>query len=106
MGIIEKDDIVILDQIRNFKVVNKEQVAIMQNFIVKYVDASVHICGHCPAQIKFAFNRILNWSNKNSDAIEAIRNEGVCITCGVELTDKRRKYCSDECKKISQNGTT
>ena len=96
MGIIQKEDIATLDEIRGYKVVKKEQVTTMQNFIVKYVDNKVHICPHCPAQVKFAFNRIINWASKNSEAIEAVRNSNTC-ECGEALPDKRYKYC-DACK--------
>jgi len=97
---IEREDIGTLDAIRKYTQVGKQQVATMQNFIVKYIDNSVHICGHCPAQIKFAWNRIINWSNINSEAIEAVRNapEPNLCSCGNQLPDLRYKYC-EACKK-------
>jgi hypothetical protein len=104
MAVIEKGDIGTLDAIRNMKQVDNQQVVTMQNFMNKYIDSGVHICRHCSAQVRHAHNRIINWANNNSQAIETVRNEGICITCGIELQDKRRKYCSDACKEIHKNG--
>lgn len=97
---IEKNDIPVLDSIRGFKSVTNQEIAVMQNFINKYIDGSAHICRHCTAQIRHAWNRIMTWASNNSDAIEAIRNapEPNLCSCGAELKDKRFKYCSDTCK--------
>jgi hypothetical protein len=72
--IIEKEDIATLDAIRNYTHVSKVQVITMQNFMSKYIENNIQICNYCPAQIKFAWNRIINWSNINSESIEAVRN--------------------------------
>lgn len=105
MAIIEKGDIATLDAILRMKQVDNNGVITMQNFMNKYIDPGCHICRHCSAQIRHAHNRILTWEANNHAAIQAVRYEGVCITCGKELTDKRRKYCSETCKEINKNGT-
>lgn len=93
--IIEKDDISTLDLIRKFQVVGNNEITLMQNFMTKYIDKNVIICRHCTAQIKHAWNKIINWANNNSEAIEAVRNapEPTRCSCGQELPDKRYKYC-------------
>ncbi len=108
--IIEYQDIATLDLIRTYTRVGKHEVSIMANFMNKYIEKNVHICGHCEAQIKHAWNRIINWSSNNSEAIEQVRMQNetqiqpealkqdvATCACGAILPNKRHKYC-DSCK--------
>lgn len=100
--IIEKEDIVTLEYILSLKRISSGEVHIMQNFINKYIDNKCFICTTCPAQIRFAFNRIENWYNRNQQMILEVKNgknPNKCLGCKVELTDKRRKFCQN-CKEI------
>jgi hypothetical protein len=105
MAVIEKGDIPILDNIVNMKKIDNQGIVTMENFMNKYIDCNIRVCRHCSAQIRHAHQRVVNWANHNAQAIDAVRYEGICITCGTELQDKRRKYCSDSCKEINKNGT-
>ena len=99
---LTKADIEVLYEIIAYKKVEKQQVNVMQNFITKFIDAKAHICAHCSSQIRFAHKRITIWASKNKAMIDEVLNaddKHRCIVCGVEMTDKRKKYCSQECKK-------
>ena len=100
-----KQDVYTLDAILGYKEVDNNKIATMENFIKKFIDNKAHICRHCSAQIRYHFQQIQKWAQKNHNMIETARYEGVCMNCGKELQDKRRKYCSEECKKIKKNGT-
>lgn len=104
------EDIETLDKIRRMTSIHSSQVATLNNFVNDFIEGGAHCCPHCPGQIKFFWNRILNWSNVNSEMIEALRKKrdmpaeltvesgsGKC-KCGAELKDKRFKYCSLKCK--------
>ena len=58
---IEEEDKLILEAILGYRKVTKEQVFIMQTFMVKYIDPKTNICGHCASQIRFAHKRITKW---------------------------------------------
>ena len=67
---IDEDDKVILKEILSYRQVNKEQVFIMQTFMVKYIDPKVKICGHCSSQIRFAFKRLTKWVEKHRNELD------------------------------------
>lgn len=96
------EDIQALEYILSLHTASSNDVVVMQNFMVKFIDNKTNICKGCPAQIRFAFNRIKLWAQANHDKIYAQPEEGMCPVCGKEVEDKRRTYCSDECKKIKK----
>lgn len=100
---IEKGDIGTIEAIISFVRVTNHEVSVMENFMNKYIDKNVHICRHCSAQIRHAHQRLIDWYNNNSADIERIKNQKIC-QCGEEIIDKRRSWCSDECKKINKDG--
>ena len=60
--------------IMNWKKVTKYEVGEMQRFMRKYIDPKCTICPHCPAQVKFAHNRIKNWWDHTGKKLR-VKNE-------------------------------
>ena len=106
MNTIDKDGYETYQLIKVLKTASNEEVFMMEQFTKKYIDAKCTICRTCPAQIRFAFNRIINWAKKiqiETLSFEEIIDETITeeinyCECGNVLTDKRRKVCK-ECKK-------
>ncbi len=102
------NDIKQLDTIKKYKAVTPTEVIIIQNFIREYIDNTCSICQGCPSQIQFAHKRLMNWAMGQKIQIEKRRmllieiEENAmlkkCLICGVEMTDKRKKYCKESCK--------
>jgi len=67
---IEEEDKLILKTILAYKNVNKKEVFVMQQFMVKYIDPKVKICSHCSSQIRFAFKRVKKWVEAHKNEIE------------------------------------
>ena len=85
--------------------IKSNQVHRMTNFTQKYIDKSCHICGHCGSQIRFAHTRLVKWYERSATAISVRKQEllnpvekHTCKVCDTEIKDKRKKYCSNECK--------
>lgn len=106
---ITKEEVKNLDVILRYKNVGPKEVENMEKFMIKFVDPNIEICGHCSAQIKHAWNRLNRWASNNSEELEAVRKgdedkpNGICMTCGKEVSDKRRRYCNDSCKRVHKN---
>ena len=87
--------------IKQLKKASKEDVLCMQQFTQKYIDHKCTVCPTCPAQIRFAYNRIINWGAKME--IETISFEETLpiqtklCECGNPTKDNRNKRCED-CK--------
>jgi hypothetical protein len=78
-GIKEVKWIMEVDYINIIKIINATKldgngVILMENLMIKYVDAKCKICRHCPAQVKFAHKRLVNWWEKIGKDL-TIRNE-------------------------------
>jgi len=115
---ITLEDIEILEEILNYKKASTNEVVIMENFAKKYIDNKFNICRNCPAQIRFAHQRITSFYNINSSFITEkkesflkvidepiiINEVRKCTKCDnildTEVQDKRIKICNN-CK----NGT-
>jgi len=100
MNEIDKECIEIYKKIKLLKSVSKDEILMMELFTKKYIDPKCKICSTCPAQIRFAWNRILNWGEKHQielrfDDVEVKPN--IC-ECGNPTKDKRYKKC-EGCKK-------
>ena len=105
------EDVEILNQIKTFKKAGPAEVALMQNFMAKYIDNKATVCPTCPGQIRFAHSRIINWATHNQAMIDEVSTNPLdkakkevekysaahTCKCGAELKDKRRKQCK-ECK--------
>lgn len=91
-----------LQSILSMRTMTNAEVINMQNFMNIWIDNKIFICGHCSSQIRFAHSRLQDWYEINKATIESILNPTAiinsCLTCGAELNDKRKKYCSQECK--------
>lgn len=100
--IITTDDFNTLNDIMKYTNAGKTEIFTMQQFMRKYIDKNIMICQTCPAQIRFAYKRILSWYDKYKDTfiLEDVNNtsEHTCIICETIITDKRKKYCSKKCK--------
>ena len=46
----------------------------MNNFVNKFIDPHVQICGHCSAQLRFWHGQIEQWAGMNAGLIESIKN--------------------------------
>jgi hypothetical protein len=92
---MDKEGYDIYQEIKKLKSVSKDEVLMMQQFTKKYIDPKCTICSTCPAQIRFAFNRIINWGDKMK--VDELVLDKRCY-CGNELKDKRHKKCNN-CKK-------
>lgn len=105
MSRITIEDITLLNEILKYTYTDGQKVKNIQYFLNKYIDPKSHVCGHCGAQIRFAHKRIINWAERNKGMIADVIKEhnttkvNQCISCGKELSDKRKKYCDDNCKK-------
>lgn len=104
---INLEEIKQLETILKFKIVTGIEVNIMQRFAQTFIDDSMHICGHCQAQIRFAHKRITNFAERNKEFIDNRKNEletieansHKCLQCNNLIQDGRKKYCSNSCKK-------
>jgi NADH:ubiquinone oxidoreductase subunit F (NADH-binding) len=45
--------------------INSQQVKEIERLIRLYFDESCNVCTHCPAQIKYAYKRLIRWWNDN-----------------------------------------
>lgn len=70
----EKLNLEELDLILSWKKVDKKQVRILQNFIIVNIDPTCTICESCGSQIRYAFERVKNWSERHKEEINQIRN--------------------------------
>lgn len=59
------EDLLEVQRIVNLKEIKTGDVKKMQELIRKLYDDSCSICGHCPAQIKFAHRGLVKWFNNN-----------------------------------------
>tara|TARA_R110000803_G_scaffold75899_2_gene140255 strand:+ start:638 stop:928 length:291 start_codon:yes stop_codon:yes gene_type:complete len=92
---MDKEGVEQFREIKKWKNAGKKELDTMQRFTQDYIDPKCKICRTCPAQIRFAYNRIINWGNIHN--IEAINFDDKVCECGNKITDKRRKSCG-ECK--------
>ena len=77
----------------------------MQSIMAELIDSSVNVCTTCPAQIRFAHNRLKNWYIRynvkfpmTEEVVEEVKTIA-CRKCGdqFEPATKRNKYCN-KCK--------
>jgi hypothetical protein len=61
---MDKEGIEIYREIKKLKSVSKDEVLMMEQFTKNYIDPKCKICSNCSAQIRFAYNRIINWGDK------------------------------------------
>lgn len=105
---IDKEGIEQYQKICNMKSVSRDDVQFLQDYTRKYIDPKCTICKKCKSQIRFAWNRIVNWGKQNninnlavndispSSDSQVSKTSKVC-SCGKEITDKRYKLCQ-ECR--------
>jgi hypothetical protein len=67
---ILEEDLIKCKTIMSWKKVTKREVGEMQRFMRNYIDPKCTICPHCPAQVKFAHNRIINWWNHTGSKLK------------------------------------
>jgi hypothetical protein len=81
------------------------EVSIMVNLVTKYIDPKCHICNTCSNQIRLAHGRMKDFYNRNIDLINArekeLREMHQCLVCGTKIEDRRKSYCTKECKDVS-----
>lgn len=104
----KKEDLIQLEMILNYKQAGKEEVAVINNFVNKFIDSSAFCCPQCSAQIRFFHKRVTDWASVNAALIENLKKDDLAepklkCECGAEVPDARYKRCSDctrEYKKL------
>lgn len=71
---ITLEDISTLEEILKYSMIGPVERLAMQNFVRKFIDPHVEICGHCSAQLRFWHSQITQWSQINAEKIELVKN--------------------------------
>jgi hypothetical protein len=71
---IQDLDYFIIKNLIGLNKMDSHQVIDMERIIRKYIDSKCTICRHCPAQVKFAHKRLVNWWDLVGQNL-AVRNE-------------------------------
>lgn len=104
----KKEHLQELQSIINLKQAGKSEVAMINNFVNKFIDASAFCCPTCSSQIRFFHKRITEWAATNASLIENLKKDELAepkfqCECGAEVPDARYKRCADctrEYKKL------
>jgi hypothetical protein len=112
---IRKEELEQIEYVLALKTTTKSDVHLMETMVKRYIDKTVHICRHCPAQIRMAHKRLSNWYGKQSfNVIEAetLAQEEILVDMDnevmeevlVELKPKKKGRPCSSCKE-KKNGT-
>jgi hypothetical protein len=75
---IRKEELEQIEYVLALKTTTKADVHLMETIIKHYIDKHIHICRHCPAQIRMAHKRLSNWYTKQSfNVIDDIEGEEI-----------------------------
>jgi hypothetical protein len=103
----KKEHLQELQTILNLTQAGKAEVAIINNFVNKFIDPTAHCCHTCSAQIRFYHKRVTDWASVNAALIESVKKDEFAdklqCECGAEVPDARYKRCADctrEYKKL------
>jgi adenine deaminase len=59
------EDIIKIKEVVKWTKITSKQVRELEALIKKYFDETCNVCGHCPAQIKYAHKRLVKWWSDN-----------------------------------------
>lgn len=71
---ITLEEVYILEEILKYSMIGPVERLAMQNFVRKFIDPHVEICGHCSAQLRFWHGQIDQWAGSNAAKIELVKN--------------------------------
>ena len=101
----KKEHLQELQSIINLKQAGKAEVAMINNFVNKFIDSSAFCCPTCSAQIRFFHKRVSDWATANSSLIESLKEDKLAeikCECGAEVPDARYKRCADCTRKYKK----
>ena len=96
------EEIQLLEQIQKWTKAGGHEVSLMTQLIHDYIDPSCHICHTCSNQIRLGHGKLKSFYNRNLQTLLKVKDELInghkCERCGVKVEDRRKKYCSKECR--------
>jgi hypothetical protein len=65
--------------ILGLKKMERDDVIALEGLIRTYIDTKCKICRHCPAQVKFGFNRLKRWWENSGKDLRLKNEKGVFV---------------------------